>query len=117
MKIEKNTVASLAYQLTIEDGVVVDQSTVDAPLDYLHGHNNLITGLERELEGKVLVINSPLLSHQKMHTANTTKIWYSVFLQTCSKEWMSWKSACVSSPIQTKVQSQLKSLKWMAMKS
>ncbi|RNE59490.1 peptidylprolyl isomerase, partial [Vibrio cholerae] len=35
MKIEKNTVASLAYQLTIEDGVVVDQSTVDAPLDYL----------------------------------------------------------------------------------
>lgn len=53
MKIEKNTVASLAYQLTIEDGVVVDQSTVDAPLDYLHGHNNLITGLERELEGKV----------------------------------------------------------------
>lgn len=91
MKIEKNTVASLAYQLTIEDGVVVDQSTVDAPLDYLHGHNNLITGLERELEGKVLVINSPLLSHQKMRTANTTKIWYSVFLQTCSKEWMSWK--------------------------
>ncbi|EJK2107355.1 peptidylprolyl isomerase [Vibrio cholerae] len=53
MKIEKNTVASLAYQLTIEDGVVVDQSTVDAPLDYLHGHNNLITGLERELEGKL----------------------------------------------------------------
>ncbi len=32
---------------------MVDQSTVDAPLDYLHGHNNLITGLERELEGKV----------------------------------------------------------------
>ncbi len=25
MKIEKNTVASLAYQLTIEDGVVVDR--------------------------------------------------------------------------------------------
>ncbi|GAL37762.1 peptidylprolyl isomerase [Vibrio variabilis] len=52
MKIAKNAVVSLAYQVKTEDGVVVDQSTVDAPLDYLHGHNNLITGLEKELEGK-----------------------------------------------------------------
>ncbi len=53
MKIEKNVVVSIAYQVKMEDGVVVDQSTVEAPLEYLHGHNNLITGLERELEGKV----------------------------------------------------------------
>ncbi len=53
MKIEKNVVVSLAYQVKLEDGIVVDQSTVEAPLDYLHGHNNLITGLEKELEGKV----------------------------------------------------------------
>ncbi len=53
MKIEKNVVVSLAYQVKLEDGAVVDQSTVDAPLDYLHGHNNLISGLEKELEGKV----------------------------------------------------------------
>ncbi|EKO3439547.1 peptidylprolyl isomerase [Vibrio fluvialis] len=53
MKIEKNVVVSLAYQVKLEDGIVVDQSTVEAPLDYLHGHNNLIIGLERELEGKV----------------------------------------------------------------
>ncbi len=52
MKIEKNVVVSLAYQVKLEDGVVVDQSTVEAPLDYLHGHNNLITGLEKELDGK-----------------------------------------------------------------
>jgi FKBP-type peptidyl-prolyl cis-trans isomerase SlyD len=52
MKIEKNVVVSLAYQLKLDDGVVIDQSTVDAPLDYLHGHNNVITGLEKELEGK-----------------------------------------------------------------
>ena len=51
MKIEKNVVASLAYQVKVED-VVVDESTVDAPLDYLHGNNNLITGLETALEGK-----------------------------------------------------------------
>ncbi|MDN3698434.1 MULTISPECIES: peptidylprolyl isomerase [Vibrio] len=53
MKIEKNVVVSVAYQVKLEDGVVVDQSTVEAPLDYLHGHNNLITGLEKELDGKV----------------------------------------------------------------
>lgn len=53
MNIEKNVVVSLAYQVKLEDGVVVDQATVEAPLDYLHGHNNLITGLEDQLEGKV----------------------------------------------------------------
>ncbi|MGC9423455.1 MULTISPECIES: peptidylprolyl isomerase [Vibrio] len=53
MKIEKNVVVSIAYQVKLEDGIVVDQSTAEAPLEYLHGHNNLITGLERELEGKV----------------------------------------------------------------
>lgn len=53
MKIEKNHVVSLAYQVQLEDGELVDQSTADAPLEYLHGHNNLIIGLERELEGKV----------------------------------------------------------------
>ena len=54
MKIEKNVVVSIAYQVKLEDGIVVDQSTAEAPLEYLHGHNNLITGLERELEGKVV---------------------------------------------------------------
>ncbi|KLV07521.1 peptidylprolyl isomerase [Photobacterium aquae] len=52
MKVAKDIVVSLAYQVKTEDGVVVDQSTVDAPLDYLHGHNNLIVGLENALEGR-----------------------------------------------------------------
>ncbi len=52
MKIEKNVVVSVAYQVKLEDGVVVDQATTEAPLAYLHGHNNLISGLEKELEGK-----------------------------------------------------------------
>ena len=54
MNIEKNVVVSLAYQVKLEDGVVVDQATTEAPLDYLHGHNNLISGLESQLEGKVV---------------------------------------------------------------
>ncbi len=54
MKIEKNVVASIAYQVKLEDGVVVDQASNDAPLDYLHGHNNLISGLENVLAGKAV---------------------------------------------------------------
>ncbi len=52
MKIEKNRVVSLAYLVKLEDGVVVDDSALEAPVEYLHGYGNLITGLERELEGK-----------------------------------------------------------------
>ncbi|WP_064606093.1 peptidylprolyl isomerase [Photobacterium sp. J15] len=52
MKVAKDIVVSLAYQVKTEEGVVVDQSTADAPLDYLHGHNNLIVGLEKALEGR-----------------------------------------------------------------
>ncbi|MCM0150733.1 peptidylprolyl isomerase, partial [Photobacterium galatheae] len=54
MKVAKDTVVSLAYQVKTEDGIVVDQSTTDAPLDYLHGHNNLIIGLEKALEGRAV---------------------------------------------------------------
>ncbi len=52
MNIEENVVVSLAYKVKLEDGVVVDQATAQTPLEYLHGYNNLITGLEAELQGK-----------------------------------------------------------------
>lgn len=46
MKVAKDLVVSLAYQVRTEDGVLVDESPVSAPLDYLHGHGSLISGLE-----------------------------------------------------------------------
>ncbi len=52
MKVTKDIVVSLAYQVKTEEGAVVDQSTTEAPLDYLHGHDNLIVGLEKALEGR-----------------------------------------------------------------
>ncbi len=42
---------SAAYQVRTEDGVLVDESPVSAPLDYLHGHGSLISGPETALEG------------------------------------------------------------------
>lgn len=44
-------VVSLAYQVRTEDSVLVDESPVSAPLDYLHGHGSLIAGLGKALEG------------------------------------------------------------------
>ncbi len=52
MKIEKNTVALLEYELKTDEGEVLDSSKGQAPLAYLHGNGNLIPGLESELEGK-----------------------------------------------------------------
>lgn len=51
MKVAKDTVVSTAYQVRTEDGVLVDESPVSAPLDYLHGHGSLISGLENALDG------------------------------------------------------------------
>lgn len=51
MKVAKDLVVSLAYQVRTEDGVLVDESPVSAPLDYLHGHGSLISGTETALEG------------------------------------------------------------------
>lgn len=52
MKIEKDTVVSIHYTLTDNDGNQLDSSVGQAPLVYLQGHQNIIPGPEGELEGK-----------------------------------------------------------------
>ncbi len=53
MKIEKDKVVSLEFVLRDAKGHVI-QSTEEGNLsDYLHGHSNLIPGLESELECKL----------------------------------------------------------------
>lgn len=51
MTIEKDKVGLIEYTLTNEEGETLDASNGN-PLAYLHGHHNLIPGLEQELEGK-----------------------------------------------------------------
>ncbi|CAM4344157.1 FKBP-type peptidyl-prolyl cis-trans isomerase [Deinococcus marmoris] len=51
MNIEQDKVVDLEYKLTVKR-VVVDQSEPGEPLTYLHGHSNIIPGLEKALEGK-----------------------------------------------------------------
>lgn len=52
MTIAKDKVVSIEYTLTDDQNEVLDSSEGMGPLEYLHGHNNLIPGLEKELEGK-----------------------------------------------------------------
>ena len=53
MNIAKNLAVSIHYTLKNGDGKTLDSSSGQDPLTYLHGNGNLISGLEKELEGKV----------------------------------------------------------------
>ncbi len=44
-------VVSINYTLTSSTGEVLDRSE-DAPLSYLHGHENIVPGLEKQIEGR-----------------------------------------------------------------
>ncbi|WP_425146883.1 FKBP-type peptidyl-prolyl cis-trans isomerase [Deinococcus sp.] len=50
MNISQDKVVEIDYVLKV-DGEVVDRSEENDPLTYLHGHNNIIPGLEKALEG------------------------------------------------------------------
>ena len=54
MKITKDTVVSMRYKLTDNDGNTLDSSEGRDPLVYLQGHQNIIPGLESQMEGKVV---------------------------------------------------------------
>ena len=52
MKISKGKVVSIHYALKDPSGEVLESSEGQAPMDYLHGYGNIITGLEKALGGK-----------------------------------------------------------------
>lgn len=52
MKVGDGSVVSFHYKLTDRDGQTIDSSEGEEPLTYLHGHENIITGLEYALEGR-----------------------------------------------------------------
>lgn len=51
MKTAVDMVVAMHYTLTDDSGQVLDSSNKGEPLAYLHGHGNLIPGLEKALEG------------------------------------------------------------------
>lgn len=53
-KIEDNRVVGLSYTLTDADGSELDRAGSDEPLLYLHGHDNIVPGLEEALAGRAV---------------------------------------------------------------
>ena len=51
MRIAANTVVTVDYTLKNEAGEVLDTSDGAEPLAYIHGSDQIVPGLERELEG------------------------------------------------------------------
>jgi FKBP-type peptidyl-prolyl cis-trans isomerase SlyD len=52
MPIADNDVVTIHYTLKDDSGEVIDSSAGGEPLAYLHGHGNIVPGLEHELAGK-----------------------------------------------------------------
>lgn len=52
MQITDDKVVAIDYTLKDESGDVLDSSEGRGPLNYLHGHGNIIPGLEQALAGK-----------------------------------------------------------------
>ena len=52
MKIEKDKVVQFKYKLTDAEQQTLEESDAKVPMAYLHGHNNLLSGLEEAMEGK-----------------------------------------------------------------
>lgn len=49
--VAQDMVIGINYVLRLDDGTIIDQAAADDPLLYLHGHGNIISGLESELTG------------------------------------------------------------------
>lgn len=50
-KIANGKVVGFTYTLKDDQGQTVDQSQPQQPFEYLHGHQNIVSGLEKQLDG------------------------------------------------------------------
>jgi len=52
MQISENKVVTFHYELSDEVGQTIDSSREGEPLPYLHGHRNIVPGLENAMAGR-----------------------------------------------------------------
>jgi FKBP-type peptidyl-prolyl cis-trans isomerase SlyD len=51
LRVSKDLVISIDYIIQLADGTLVESSTGDSALTYLHGHAQIVAGVERAIEG------------------------------------------------------------------
>jgi FKBP-type peptidyl-prolyl cis-trans isomerase SlyD len=49
--VKDDCVVQMHYVLKNREGTIIDESPADEPLPYLHGHENIVPGLEKALTG------------------------------------------------------------------
>ena len=79
MNIANDHVVEIDYTLTSKSGEVLDSSSGGQPLAYLHGHKNIVSGLEKDLEGKAIGDNfksvvSPLDGYGEVNNQLVTEV-------------------------------------------
>jgi len=52
MKITKDIAVTLDFVMKDEDGNIIDSSEINGPLQYIHGYENIVPGMEEALYGK-----------------------------------------------------------------
>ena len=52
MQVALNTVVSINYTLSSDEGAIIDTSAGHAPLAFIQGVGHIVPGLEKALEGK-----------------------------------------------------------------
>lgn len=52
MNIAKDTVVQFSYKLSDDKQTMLEESDGKVPMAYLHGHNNLLSGLEKAMDGR-----------------------------------------------------------------
>ncbi|AUP76229.1 peptidylprolyl isomerase [Enterobacter sp. EA-1] len=96
MKVAKDPWSAPAYQVRTEDGVLVDESPVSAPLDYLHGHGSLISGLENALDGHAVGDKFDVAVGANDAYGQYDENWCSAYRKTSLWALMSCRWVCVS---------------------
>ena len=84
MQIAQDHVVLIDYRLTDDQGQEIDSSEGHGPLAYLHGHGNIVPGLEQALEGRRLGDNlkvsvEPALGYGEHNPALTQTLPSSMF--------------------------------------
>src|SRR5438045_4526503 len=51
MIVEKNRMVSFNYNIKDDHGVIIDSNEEYVPLQYIHGYNNILPGLENAIDG------------------------------------------------------------------
>jgi len=82
--IAKDKVVSIHYRLTDSDGKELDRSGDGDPLVYLHGADNIVPGLEKELDGrtvgdKLVAVVAPEDGYGKKHKTKPQPVPRSAF--------------------------------------